>query len=70
MTKFERAKFWVKKNQDVIITIGVGTVVVGLIILGVKSEMKYRDQLASRMNTYIDQLNSTLDELKELELVQ
>ena len=70
MTKFERVKFWVKKNQDTIIAISLGTAVVGLVILGVKSEMKYRDQLASQMNTYIDELNSTLDELKDLELVQ
>ena len=70
MTKFERVKFWVKKNQDAIIAISLGTAVIGLVILGVKSEMKYREQLASQMDTYIDELNATLDELKDLELVQ
>ena len=70
MTKYERAKLWVKKNQESIIAIGIGTALVGLFIFGVKSEMKYRSSVTAELNGYIDELNDALAEFKNLELVQ
>lgn len=67
MSKYERVKLWVQRHQDAIIAISFGTVIVGLVIVGVKADMSYRDRLSSELNGYIDELNAMVGELKSVE---
>lgn len=65
MSKYERAKRWAKRNEDKILIISFGTVLVGLVIIGIKSDVAYRERMDVELNGYIDELNA-LHRLEEL----
>jgi hypothetical protein len=57
-SKYERFKLWARRHEDAIILVGVGTVVVGLVIVGVKAEITYQERVGAELNSAIDELNA------------
>jgi hypothetical protein len=64
-SKYERVKLWAGRHQDAIIVVGVGTIFIGLVVVGVKADIAYQERVTSELNEAIDQLNA-LYRAKEL----
>lgn len=58
MTKYERVKLWAKTHEEAIIAVSIGTIVVALVVVGVKAEMAYQERVSTELNYAIDQLNA------------
>jgi hypothetical protein len=57
-TRWQRTKWWARRHEDAIVLGVVGTVCLGIVILGVKAEVSYQAQLTSELNANIDALNA------------
>ena len=58
MTKYEKTKSWVKSHQEQIFWVGFGTVVVALVVVAVKADVAYQEQMTSELHNHIDELNA------------
>jgi hypothetical protein len=64
-SRYERVKLWAQRNQDKIFLGVVGTVVVALVVVGIKAEISFQEKMDAELNGYIDELNAMYKAAKE-----